>query len=102
LINTDAGSSKNAEETLLVSAGIGFSEEGSKHLRNNGTYTSARIALYSRTMGSSSAPLLETSVRIVHDYSQKKEAVISSQTPVYITICLAECPRRRQSLSTPS
>lgn len=55
------------KKPLLVSVGREFSEEGSKHFRNNGTYTSVRTVLHSRTMESSSAPLLETSIRVVND-----------------------------------
>jgi hypothetical protein len=75
---------KTRKKPLLVSAGREFSEEGSKHLRNNGTYTSVRTALYSRTIEPSQAPLLETYVRVVHDYSLKEEAVPSSKTLVSV------------------
>jgi hypothetical protein len=102
LSNTDAGISKHAEETFTCQRWPRvFFEEGSKHVRNNDTCTSARTAVYSRTMESSSAPLFRTSARVVHDYAQKKEAISSFETLVYITICLAESPRRRVTLSMP-
>ena len=81
---------------LLEQSSCAFSWINKRH--DNGTYTSVRIALCARTMESSSAPLLETSVRVVHDYSQKKKAVSCSETLLYITICPAECPRRRAPL----
>ena len=59
---------RTRKKPLLLSAGREFSEEGSKHLRNNVTYTSVRTALYSRKIESSSAPLLETSLRVILDY----------------------------------
>jgi hypothetical protein len=85
----------------LVSASREIYEKGRKHIQNNHTCTSVRTALNSRTMESSSSPLFRTSVRVVHDYSQKKEAVSASETLAYITICLAVSPRRRLTLTTP-
>jgi len=55
---------------FIEQSSCAFSWINKKHDDDN--YTSVRTALCARTMESSSAPLLETSVRVVHDYSQKK------------------------------